>query len=419
MKYRQLALQRTKRALQRAKRATTRRLAICQAGWRGLLVVLAVVVICLGAVGCAGASQDEAGASQDEAGASQNEAGVPSQPAVLEAIPSATATLLPNRTPEPPTLTSVPSPLPASSETPRAMEPTPALTATVCPVDAAAQPCSYPGVLLLSLPVAPPANTQVDGTYRFGSTQKKKRDPHHGVEFLNAASTPVLAAGDGVVVVAGTDAGANMPPSYSPWVNFYGNLVVIEHRFPAAEQGAIPGFEGPLYTLYAHLSEVLVEEGQEVRQGQEIGKIGMTGGATGNHLHFEARLGENTYAAAHNPELWLRGSEAAPADSAAPTDVAGALAGRVFDPAGKPVAVKSIVVEHLVDGAGSASDWEIYLDSYEEKALLGRPPWGESFAAGNLPPGWYRISFPRGGLQSQEVQILPGELVVVTFLVDG
>jgi hypothetical protein len=145
----------------------------------------------------------------------------------------------------------------------------------------------------------------------------------------------------------------------------------------------------------------------------------MTGGATGNHLHFEVRLGENTYAAAHNPELWLQGNGLAPADPAAPTDMAGALAGRVLDPAGNPVAVKGIVVEHLMDGAGSASDWEIYLDSYEEKALLGRLPWGESFAVGNLPPGWYRISFPRGGLQSQEVQVFPGELVVITFKVDG
>jgi hypothetical protein len=299
------------------------------------------------------------------------------------------------------------------------MEQAPAPTATLCPLDAAAQPCSYPGALLLSLPVAPPANTQVDGTYRFGSTQNKKRDPHHGVEFLNAGGTPVLAAGDGVVVAAGTDGGANRPPSYSPWVNFYGNLVVIEHRFPAAAPGAIPGLDEPLYTLYAHLSEILVKEGQEVRLGQEIGKIGMTGGATGNHLHFEVRLGENTYAAAHNPELWLRGNGPAPADSAAPTDMAGALAGRVLDPAGRPTAVKGIVVEHLMDGAGSASDWEIYLDSYEEKALLGRLPWGESFAVGNLLPGWYRISFPRGGLQSQEVQVFPGELVVVTFQVDG
>ncbi len=285
--------------------------------------------------------------------------------------------------------------------------------------------CSYPEVLLFSLPVAAPANTQVDGSYRFGSTQNKKRDPHHGVEFLNAAGTPILAAGDGVVVVAGADTGYpadavnNGPPSYSPYVDYYGNLVVIEHRLPALSLGGIPGFKGPLYTLYAHLSEILVEEGQEVRAGQEIGRVGMTGGATGNHLHFEVRLGENTYPAAHNPELWLRGDAVPERAQAVLETASGALAGRVLDPAGKPVAVKDIVIEHLPEGAEAASDWEIYLDSYEEKALLGRSPWGESFGAGNLPPGWYRISFPRGGLQSQVVQVFPGMLTVVTFQVVG
>jgi murein DD-endopeptidase MepM/ murein hydrolase activator NlpD len=339
--------------------------------------------------------------------------------AAPEIIRPQTMVAQPSQTPELPDSTplSLPSPVPTSTRafqaTPTADSPNP--TATVCPVET----CSYPGVLLFSLPVAAPANNKVDGSYRFGSTQNKKRDPHHGVEFLNGAGTPVLAAGDGVVVVAGTDDVKNTPPSYSPWDNFYGNLVVIEHRLPANTLSTIPNFAGLVYTLYGHLSEILVEEGQEVRLGQEIGKVGMTGSATGNHLHFEVRLGENTYAASHNPELWLQGSEAVAEDATAPENIAGALAGRVVDPVGKPVAVKSIVVEHLLDGPGSASDWEIYLDSYAEKMLLGQDPWGESFGAGSLPPGWYRISFPRGGLQSQVVQVLPGEMTVVTFQVDG
>jgi murein DD-endopeptidase MepM/ murein hydrolase activator NlpD len=319
----------------------------------------------------------------------------------------------PTYTPGLPTATHEPAPPAIPTRTPASPTTVPAVllptAATVCPEGI----CDYPGALLFSLPVAAPANIQVDGSYRFGSTQNKKRDPHHGVEFLNAAGTPVLAAGDGVVVVAGTDAVKNAPPSYSPYTNFYGNVVVIEHQPGNVKLEAIPDFNGPVYTLYAHLSEILVEEGQEVSAGQEIGKVGMTGGATGNHLHFEVRLGENTYAAAHNPELWLQG-KAPSLDSAQ-----GALAGRVVDPAGRPVAVKDIVLEHLLDGADSASDWEIYLDSYEEKALLGRSPWGESFGAGSLAPGWYRISFPRGGLQSQVVQVFPGKLTVVTFQVEG
>lgn len=259
--------------------------------------------------------------------------------------------------------------------------------------------------LIFARPIAPAGNDQVDPSYRFGSTQGKQRDPHHGVEFLNPFGTPVLAAGDGKVVVAGDDKTTRL----SPYFNFYGNLVVLEHAALA-----LPGGEGasqPVYTLYAHLSEVLVEVGETVRQGELIGKVGMTGGATGSHLHFEVRLGENSYAASRNPELWL-----APGldENGQPN---GALAAQVINPQGQAVAVEQVVVQHLVDGPGSASDWEIYLQAYEEKALLGRTPWGESFAAGNLPAGWYRISFPYFGLQRQEVEVLPGQVRLVEFKV--
>ena len=56
-----------------------------------------------------------------------------------------------------------------------------------------------------------------------------------------------------------------------------GYSIVIEH---------LPG----LYSLYYHLSELKVEEGQMVKQGELIGKSGATGLATGPHLHWEIRL---------------------------------------------------------------------------------------------------------------------------------
>jgi murein DD-endopeptidase MepM/ murein hydrolase activator NlpD len=46
-------------------------------------------------------------------------------------------------------------------------------------------------------------------------------------------------------------------------------------------------------TLYAHLSEILVSEGEQVDQGEVLGLGGRTGYATGNHLHFEMRVGGN------------------------------------------------------------------------------------------------------------------------------
>jgi murein DD-endopeptidase MepM/ murein hydrolase activator NlpD len=312
-----------------------------------------------------------------------------------------TATARPTETPP------QPPPAAAQQRTTAAETPTAAPTRLPVPTLCTAGQCIYPGTLLLDRPIAPPYNDQVDGSYRFGSTQDKKRDPHHGVELLNPQGTPVLAAADGVVVVAGDDT----QTLYSRYLNYYGNLVVLQHDLPPDVLHGAPAFPTPVYTLYAHLSKILVEPGQKVTQGQQIGEVGMTGGATGSHLHFEVRLGENTYPASRNPELWLR-----PAldDSGRPK---GALAVRVLDDQGQPVAVNDVVIQHLPDGPGGAAGWEIYLNSYEEKTLLGQPPWGESFAAGDLPAGWYRISFPYYGVQRQEVQVFPGQVTVAVFQV--
>ena len=301
-----------------------------------------------------------------------------------------------------PRLPGTPSPmLPGTGMTsapePRSSDAAPALCTT--------NPCIYPGILVFARPISPRANNQIDTTYRFGSTQEKKRDPHHGVEFLNPFGTPVLAAADGAVVVAGDD----KKTLYSPYYNYYGNLIVIRHDLPPSDLQGNPAFPTPVYTLYAHLSEILVKPGEKVSQGQEIGRVGMTGGATGSHLHFEVRLGENTYAAARNPELWLQPTQD---ETGQPK---GVLAGRVIDAQGKPIAVKGVVIQHLPDGPQGKSDWEIYLDSYEEKALLGQSPWQESFAAGELPAGWYRVNFPYEGMQRLDVQVYPGQVTEAVF----
>ena len=297
-----------------------------------------------------------------------------------------------------PTLPASPLPqLPVSPSPRLPVSPSPQLLSTPAP--------RLPSTLIFARPISATANDQIDTTYRFGSTQGKKRDPHHGVEFLNPSGTPVLAAADGMVVVAGDD----KKTLYSPYFNFYGNLIVIRHDLPPDTFQNAPAFRTPVYTLYAHLSEILVKPGDKVNQGQEIGRVGMTGGATGSHLHFEVRLGENTYAASRNPELWLQPTLG---ETGQPK---GALAGRVIDAQGKPIAVKGVVIQHLPDGPKSRSDWEIYLDSYAEKALLGQPPWQESFAAGELPAGWYRINFPYAGMQRLDVQVFPGLVTEAVF----
>lgn len=87
--------------------------------------------------------------------------------------------------------------------------------------------------------------------------------PHKGVDYAAPMGTPVRATGDGKVVWRGRHGG-------------YGNVIMLQH--------------GPRYqTLYAHLSRFArsVHKGGYVKQGQVIGYVGMTGLATGPHLHYE------------------------------------------------------------------------------------------------------------------------------------
>jgi len=283
----------------------------------------------------------------------------------------------------------------------------PAQTEAPPPTEKPAEPAFKPGpceqeVCIVSFqfplerPIAPPGRVTVDPSYRFESSDHGKRDPHHGVEFLNSQGTPVLAAADGEVVVAGDD----LKTTYGLFPNMYGNLVVLQHN--------IPDFDVPVFTLYGHLFTINVKVGDQVKAGDQIGVVGRTGSATGSHLHFEVRYGENAYAASRNPELWLQPL----------TDengqLGGALAGRILDAQDKPIVIDNIVLEQLA-GAGSPPKGTYYLNTYSENRMAGLEPWGESFAIGDLPPGEYQISFFRNGMQQITVQIEPGKLTLVTM----
>ncbi len=96
------------------------------------------------------------------------------------------------------------------------------------------------------------------------NTGSKSTSLHYGVDYGVPVGTPVWACGAGKVVLA-------------EYRNSTGWSVVIEH---------LPG----LYSLYYHMDSFNVEEGQMVRKGEEIGRSGCTGLATGPHLHWELRL---------------------------------------------------------------------------------------------------------------------------------
>lgn len=87
---------------------------------------------------------------------------------------------------------------------------------------------------------------------------------HEGTDFAADIGTPVMAAGDGTVIRAGRAGG-------------YGNLIEIRHR-------------NGITTRYGHLSRILTHVGAHVHQSEVIGKVGMTGLATGPHLHYEFRV---------------------------------------------------------------------------------------------------------------------------------
>lgn len=111
-----------------------------------------------------------------------------------------------------------------------------------------------------------PAKGRISGV--FGSQRVyagQPGAPHSGVDVAGATGTPVVSPADGVVILAAS----------SPFT-LEGNLLMIDHGFG-------------VNSSFLHLSKIEVKKGDIVRQGQRVGAIGMTGRATGPHLHWSMK----------------------------------------------------------------------------------------------------------------------------------
>jgi murein DD-endopeptidase MepM/ murein hydrolase activator NlpD len=100
---------------------------------------------------------------------------------------------------------------------------------------------------------------------------------HAGVDISVPFGTKVRASADGIVLEAGPESG-------------YGNEILIDHGFG-------------MNTKYGHLSRIFVVVGQELKRGEVIGSVGMTGKTTGPHLHYEVHVHDTPV----NPAKYLPG----------------------------------------------------------------------------------------------------------------
>ena len=257
--------------------------------------------------------------------------------------------------------------------------------------------------------------------YPYGGNGQGRWRVHHGVDFCNDPGTPVLAAGDGVVVSVKdnwtpvlveeteTPDGVAIGPALEAVptltltttltitparriVEPYGNHVIIRHDW---------GWMGlPVFTLYGHLLEIFVREGEHVSGGDLIAGVGNTGDSTGPHLHFEVRVGQNDYASTRNPALWL-----------APYEGWGTLAGRVTTPDGDWLFNASITV-HPIDPLGEYEPGDEntrYLTSYASDEVNPDNAWQENFVVPDLPAGEYQLVLSvEGEVLETQVTIWPG-----------
>jgi murein DD-endopeptidase MepM/ murein hydrolase activator NlpD len=225
-------------------------------------------------------------------------------------------------------------------------------------------------------PVDSSANSTSIFWYGYGSDGPQNTwRVHHGIDLPNPIGKEVRAAGPGHVIWADDhyvwrENGVIADAAYT-----YGNVVIIEHDF---------GYQGQkLFTLYAHLSVILVHLNDRVQTGDIVGLSGATGQVSGPHVHFEVRVARNNYFDTRNPILWM-----------APYEGTGVVAGRVVYRDGRPV--EDATVSLIDPRRGRITDTTTtYVHPHRPGATTWNvnpdDVWGENFVFGDVPTGEYQV----------------------------
>lgn len=229
---------------------------------------------------------------------------------------------------------------------------------------------------------------------------------HNGADMAEPMGTPVLAVADGTVIVAQSDE----QELYGWRCNWYGHLVVIQLDETWQDQ--------PLFALYGHIVNMVVAPGERVVRGQQVAEVGIGGAAIAPHLHFELRVGENSFNATRNPLLWL-----------SPGETRGVIAGRLIDPEGRPWQGQPVQIRRIgpadeaevpgtegespaAEGSDTMTAWT-YLDD-PQHIIHPDEGFAENFVLSDLRPGVYEVlSTVQGETYRGEVEVFAGSVSAV------
>jgi len=225
--------------------------------------------------------------------------------------------------------------------------------------------------------------------YRYGGVFFAPDVVHTGVDIDATEGAPILAAGPGTIVSSGWGLFSGASDNIN---DPYGKAVVIKHDF---------GYKGqPLYTIYAHMSETIALVGQHVETGDVVGLVGATGATTGPHLHFEVRMGGNTFYTTYNPELWM-----------SPPQGWGVLVGRITDEKGNLLNYYPLEIRPEPSGVPLRRAL-----TYAQGAVNADPHYQENMVLSDLPAGIYKITINYKDKDIQTwVEIYPGQVTYFTF----